>query len=195
MSSGNLCKKMKKIQVLILFFFIYNFAYTQNNQSLSLEFSLQPIQKLIFENSKSFPPINIHDYEREYLEIKDAVTLSISSNVPWKVVVFTNQINLYKSYRKFKSVNNFKWRSSFKPFQSISNTPKVILRGKAGVKDFKIELDYLIKLNWKNTPPGRWEFQPVFKLVRDYEKFIRLEPKFEKIKKFPDKKRTFNKRP
>ena len=149
---------------IILFFLIYNFIYAQDSGSLSLEISVPDIQQLYIEDIKSFPPITPMDYDKGYMEIKNAVTLSVSSNVPWKVVVFTNRVNLYVSPGKFKSVDNFQLREGLKPFQTISKEPKVVLEGKAGVKDLKIDIDYLLNVSWKNTPTGRWEFQPEFRI-------------------------------
>lgn len=143
---------------IVLFFFIYNFTYAQNSKSLSLEFSLPAIQKLSIENTKSFQSISAMDYDKGYMEIKNAVTLSVSSNIPWKAVIYTNRVNLYVSPGKYKSVDNFQWRAGSKPFQSISKEPKVILEGNAGVKDLKIDIDYRLNVGWKNTLTGRWEF-------------------------------------
>ncbi|MBC8213169.1 MAG: hypothetical protein H8E71_00800 [Candidatus Marinimicrobia bacterium] len=191
-------RKLVKIPGLsiVFLFFIYNFTYNQNTQSLSLEFSLLPVQKLFIENTKSFPPINASDYEANNIGINDAVTLSVSSNVPWKVVIFTNQMNLYKSFGKYKPVQKFQWRSGAKSFQSISNKPEVVLQGEAGVKDLKIKLDYRLKLDWKNTPPGMWGFRPEFKIERNYVQFITPKSKMESKTKNPPKKSSeFKKSP
>ena len=119
--------------------------------------------RLKIENSKTFPEIDIADLNRGYIEVKDAVCLSVSSNVPWQVVIFTNAVNLYDTPKKFKSIDHFHWRVSPKSFQPISSKPAVVKTG-GRVHNYKIKVDYRIDVSWRDTPPGSWQFRPEFRI-------------------------------
>ncbi len=154
-----------------LFYFIIlnqNLLLADEREVITLEYSVPVTQELTIEGRKSFPEISQGDYDRGYIELKDAITLQISSNIPWQVVIFSNQINLYKSRGKFKSVDNFQCRIGSEPYQSISKNPVVIMEGKGGIKDQTIKLDYRMKLDWNDTPPGKWEFKPEFRIEPEH---------------------------
>ena len=158
------------IVVFCLFILNQSFLLANEREVVTFENTVPVLQKLTFENRKSFPEISAEDFHKGYVELKDAVTLSVSSNIPWKVVVFTNQINLYKTRGEFKSVENFQWRVNSNKFQSISRDEKVIKEGEGGIRDHKIKIDYRMKVGWKDTPPGKWEFKPEFRILPDFGK-------------------------
>jgi hypothetical protein len=132
-------------------------------QSIRVEVIVPPITRLRTENSKPFPEIDTADFNRGYIELKDAVTLSVSSNVPWKLVIFTKAVNFYDTAGKFKSIDHFHWSVNRKSFQPLSSKPAVVMAGKM-TRNYIIKLDYRIELSWHDTPPGRWKLWPEFRI-------------------------------
>ena len=161
--------KSLSLRVLLLSFLcLFNckqpFLQAQERKSLTLEVSVPPVQKLIIVETRSFPNIDSDDFNRGYIELIDAVTLSVSSNVPWRVVIFMHRANLYATPKSVKPVDSFQWRKGHNKYQSISPEPVVILEGSGCVKDFTFTLDYRLKLSWQGSPPGRLDFQPEFRI-------------------------------
>ena len=165
------------IFVFCLFIFNQNILSADEREVFTVEASIPRIQELTIENIKPFPTIGADDYNRGYVDLKDAVTLSVSSNIPWKIVIYTNKINLYKSRGKFKSVEDFQCKVGSEPYQSISQKPLVIAKGKRGIQDHKIKIDYRMKTNWGDTPPGKWELKPEFRIEPDHSE--RMEIKYQ----------------
>ncbi len=148
----------------IIFLFSINFLYADERKELIIEANIPVIQKLTVTETKSFPQISDDDFRKGYIELKDAATLMVSSNIPWKIIINSDQFNLYRSQEKFKSVENFQCRVGSAAYQSISNNELVIMEGEGGIIDYTIRLDYRMKVSWIDTPPGRWEFKPEFRI-------------------------------
>jgi len=134
----------------------------QEYEPIELDVSVPPIQKLMIVETKSFPDIDSDDFSRGYIELKDAVTLSISSNVPWRVVIFLPRTNLYATPKSVKQIDSFQWRGENTNYQSISFEPVLAFEGSSCVKDYIYTVDYRLNLSWVSTPPGRLDIQPKF---------------------------------
>ena len=141
----------------------------QDRESVTVNFSLGPVQRLTVRKANSFNEIRPEDVTRGYIEVRDAVILSVSSNIPWRVVIRSARVNLYVSPRKFKPVKDFQWRRERGTYSSISKEPAVVMTGKGGVVNFQISLDYKLLLGWRSLPPGQWEFEPEFLLGPDID--------------------------
>ena len=140
----------------------YSQLSAQEYEPIELGVSVPPIQKLTIVETKLFPDINSEDFNRGYIELKDAVTLSISSNVPWRVVISAPRTNLYTTPRSVKPIDSFQWRGKTNIFQSISIEPVLAFEGSNCVKDYTCTLDYRLNLSWGSTPPGMMDIQPEF---------------------------------
>ncbi len=51
------------------------------------------------------------------------------------------------------------------------------MEGKGGIKDQTIKLDYRMNISWIDTPPGKWEFEPEFRIEPDHSE--RMEIKYQ----------------
>ncbi len=154
--------------LLFLFHFNQSVLQAQDRESFYVEVSVPHIQELAIENTKPFPRIDGNDMSKGYVEQRNAVTLSVSSNVPWRVVIYTRRVNLYVTPGRFKPVGHFQFRAGNFRFRSISSNPVTVMEGKGGVKNFKIVIDYRLKIGWSD-PPGRFDFQPQFRIEPNYE--------------------------
>jgi len=136
----------------------------QTTQSLSTFVSVPPLQEIQVQCDQSFPDIFVQDIQTGYIDINQAVRLTVFSNVPWRIVVRATSENLYVSPRKFKSVNDLKWRIGAESYQSLATVPIVLAQSNEPAKNATIMIDYRLILGWKNTPPGRWEVEPEFRI-------------------------------
>lgn len=136
----------------------------QDRVPVYVELSILPITELTVENKQIFPDIALQDMQRGFIELKEAVLLKVSSNVPWQVSVYSQEDNLYVTPRQFKPIQDFQWRMPGGIYQSISRDPQTIILGDRSVVDKEIILDYRLLLTWGNTPPGHWQFEPVFEI-------------------------------
>ena len=151
-----------------IIFLNLDYLRAQSRESFTIDVSVPPIQRISVQKAKSFPFISGSDFDRGYVEDRGAVTMLISSNVPWRAVANVPKANLYVSPGKFKSVDSMQWRISSNAFRSFSLGPIVVSEGSGGVKDHKIVIDYRLKLGWDNTPPGRWEFEPEYRIEPNF---------------------------
>ena len=159
--------QQKRIFLLVVFcLFIFNqiILFADEREEIIIEASLPVFQVLSIEEMKSFPQISDNDYSNGYIELEDAATLMVSSNIPWKIIIFSNQFNLYKSQGKFKSIDNFQCRVGSDAYCSISNEELTLMEGDGGIKDQEISIDYRMKISWIDTPPGTWEINPEFRI-------------------------------
>ena len=134
----------------------------QEFEPLALEVNVPPVQRLMIMETKPFSNIDSEDFNRGYIELKDAVTLSVSSNVPWRVVIFLPRTNLYTTKGKVKPVDSFQWREGNSNYQSISFEPVLVSEGSGCIKDYTFEIDYRLILSWEKTSPGMLDIQPKF---------------------------------
>lgn len=151
-----------------LFVVHFTFINAQYHKSFSVEVSLPLIQELSVQSTKPFPSISISDFDKGNITVKNAVYLSLSSNVPWKVLVVVPKENLYISPGKLKRIENIQWRIGSNLFQPFSVGSIVVATGEGGLKNNRIGIDYRLKLGWRDTPPGRWEFDPQFRIEPNY---------------------------
>lgn len=151
-----------------IIFLSIDYPRAQSRESFTIEVSVPPIQKISVQKVKSFPSINGSDFDRGYVEDREAVTLLISSNVPWRVVANVPKANLYVNSGEFKSVDSMQWRIRSNAFRSFSVGPIVVAEGDGGVKGHNIVIDYRLKLGWDDTRPGRWEFEPEYRIEPNF---------------------------
>ena len=151
-----------------IIFLNLDYLRAQSRESFTIEVSVPPIQKISVHKVKLFPSIRGSDFDRGYVEDRGAVTLLISSNVPWRAVANVPKANLYVSPGKFKSVEDVQWRITSNAFRSFSLGPIVVAEGNGALKDHKIVIDYRLKLGWDDTPPGRWEFEPEYRIEPNF---------------------------
>ncbi len=147
-----------------LFLLLTSSIFSQKSEDITLYFNVPPLQNFQIIHTKSFPNMTFSDYERGYYEITDAVTIRISSNVEWQLVIYSTRSNLYTTQGIFKPISDFSVCANNHNFFSMSQVPQVIYTGKAGVHDMEIMLDYRMKIDVNSTPAGNWIFDPVIRL-------------------------------
>jgi len=131
------------------------FANEPRNVDQEVIFEVLPAQSLSvgsFEDADEFsqtvglatvhmPQPTQRDLARGFIEQRDAVELDISSNIPWRITINTNNgdMGLSADGSTAKPVSDFQVRGNG-DYQSVSNEDQTILEGSGGV--FKVELDY-----------------------------------------------------
>ena len=163
MTSG----RLKAALTALFLFFQTACIFAQTANTLHVAASIPPVQRLRVYPAQHFPPVTKRAFDRGYIEIEQAVIITVSSNVPWKITIHTSKSNLYITPGVFKPVADFQWRveGEYLPLTGMKQT---VYRGKAGVRDMQVMCDYRLLVNWKDTPPGEWRFDPVFTIEPDY---------------------------
>jgi len=152
------------ISILFLSIVFHVSLLGQATHSISTFISIPPIQDIQIQSNHSFPEIYVQDINNGHIDIDRAVRLTVFSNVPWRIVIRSSSENLYVSPGRFKSVNDLKWRVGSQIYQSLSGVVIVVARSNQPAKNEIIEVDYRLIIGWKNTPPGRWEVDPEFRI-------------------------------
>jgi len=131
-----------------LFFCLWAFAYPN---TLSVEI-----------NRYNFSSPGVADYDRGYLEARQATTLNINSQDNWQLTVQTNNSDL-GVYGK--PVTDFWWRKSNSgfSFQPITAQETVVDTGTAG--NYVITVDYKMLLNWGRDKPGSYILVLIYNLT------------------------------
>jgi hypothetical protein len=155
------------IQLLILFYgwfagFCLVNVSAQDRTSVYADIVIPPIVELKVENKQTFPEPSVVDMKRGSMELQNAVRLIVHSNSPWKISIYSRCDNLYITPNAYKPIQDFQWRTTGGTYQSISRSPVTVITGNQGVVAKEIFLDYRLLLRWENTPPGHWEFEPIF---------------------------------
>ncbi len=157
------------ISILILFyvwfagFYLVNVS-AQDRASVYADILIPPIVELTVENKRTFPELSIVDMKRGSIELQNAVRLIVYSNSPWKISIHSQNDNLYITPNAYKPIQDFQWRITGGTYQSISRSPITVITSDKGVVAKELFLDYRLLLGWENTPPGHWEFEPIFEI-------------------------------
>ena len=141
------------------FFSTFIICLVFSNEFVSVNISIPIIQEIEIINIKSLPDINASDIERGYIDIENAVTLLIKSNVAWDLNVLTNKKYLYNNETINISnidigINNI--------FRTLSDNPVLLISNGQQTSDKLIEISYRRNLSWATCPPGLWSIEPEF---------------------------------
>ena len=104
---------------------------------------------------------------RGYMEEKQAITLTVVSNIPWIVQVRTNNENLGVSFDKHyvKPLNDFQLRAEKSRYITLSRENKDLAKGGKGVRRLKV--DYKILTNRANYRPGNYRAVLIYTITSD----------------------------
>jgi len=127
---------------------------------VALNITVPTIQNLEIINSIELPDIFSDDINRGYIDINDAVSLQVKSNVAWKLSIRTkkNSLYLHKDIDVSNILVNLDGVST-----NLSSDPIVIASGRQTSGSI-INISYRRNLSWDTCPPGAWRIEPEFKL-------------------------------
>ena len=131
-----------------------------SNELLNVNVSVPIIQELEILHVDDLPVISAEDINKGYIDIKDAVSINVQSNVRWRLNVLTKKKSLYTS--KEVNISNILIYNNA-TLMSLGETPLVISEG-GQTSGTKIDISYRRMLSWDTCPPGAWSIQPEFTL-------------------------------
>ena len=138
----------------------FSLSLSLSNEHLSVNVSLPIIQELEILHVDDLPIISAEDINKGYIDIKDAVTINIKSNVRWKLNVLTDKKSLYTS--KEVDISNIKILKNG-ILMNIGESPVVIFEGMQTSGEI-VNVSYRRILSWDTCPPGAWSIEPKFML-------------------------------
>ncbi|MBB63840.1 MAG: hypothetical protein CMO81_02130 [Waddliaceae bacterium] len=128
-----------------------------------VQMTVPPLQNLeLSQNSLNMPESKTEDFDRGYIDFPDALTLNISSNVPWKVLVHTEDLTL-TNRNPPKPLADLLWkRSKRNRYRALRNKTRRVARSQNPVFDRKIDLDFRVLLDWVDDSPGNYQTTLIF---------------------------------
>jgi len=151
-----------------------NLLAASSNTKVGVSFSILPFQMLSIAGGASgnsavssvhVPQPQIADLNRGYIDQRNAVRLSLRSNVPWRVKVRTSNRDMGTSFdgSYVKPVSDFQLRAAGSPYLTIDDTDQVLLRGNFGKYDF--DIDYRTLFDKGAFRSGNYQIDIVYTIV------------------------------
>ena len=146
----------------------------QQSVTVHMSWTVLPFQELRIAGSTShgspvsadyvMPQPDALDLQQGYLEEMNSVNLTVSSNIPWKVQVWTESSDMGESNdgSLAKPISDFELREHGGSYFSISNTPQILVSGNRG--SFDIGIDHRILLG-SNYRPGDYGLEVVYTIM------------------------------
>ena len=129
---------------------------TASSTSVQAEIHVPPIQNLeTTPGVLEIAPVTVTDLERGILEIAEAVTLTISSNVPWELFV----------RRTDPSGPVLQGSLEHGPFHDIGTTWVSFATGPAGADRVIRQLRLRLAVRWTTADPGDHGLRLAYRLV------------------------------
>ena len=146
----------------------------QRSVSVRVSWTVLPFQELRIAGSTSHGSSDTADYlmsqpdafdlQQGYLEEMNSVDLTVNSNIPWKVQVWTESSDMGESNdgSARKSISDFTLREHGGSYFSISKTPQILTSGNRG--SFDIGVDHRILLG-SDYHPGNYGLEIVYTIM------------------------------
>jgi len=146
----------------------------QRSVTVHVSWTVLPFQELRIAGSTSHGSSATADYlmsqpdafdlQRGYLEEMNSVDLTVNSNIPWKVQVWTESDNMGQTDDGTftKPISDFQLREHGGDYFSISNTPQILASGNRG--SFDIGVDHRILLE-SDYHPGDYGLEIVYTVM------------------------------
>ncbi len=146
----------------------------QTSITTKVSWTVLPFQELRIAGSNShgpsisttyaMPQPGFLDLQQGYVEEMDCVDLTINSNIPWKVQVWTENTTMGYSHDGLisKPVSDFELREHGGAYFPISNTPQILADGHRG--SFEIGVDHRILLG-DDYHDGDYNLEVVYTII------------------------------
>ncbi len=146
----------------------------QSSITAKISWTVLPFQELRITGSNSrgssittsyaMPQPDFLDLQRGYVEEMDSINLTINSNIPWKVQVWTEDTSMGHTHDGLinKPISDFELREHGGAYFPISDTPQILTDGQQG--SFEIGIDHRIVLG-KNYHDGDYALEIVYTIM------------------------------
>ena len=138
----------------------------QQSVTVHMSWTVLPFQELRIAGSTShgssvsadyvMPQPDALDLQQGYLEEMNSVNLTVSSNIPWKVQVWTESSDMGQSDdgSVTKFISDFELREHGGSYSSISNTPQILVSGNRGSFDIGVDRRILLGSDYHSGDYG-----------------------------------------
>ena len=156
------------LATVILFNFIFSKSYFENKRA-TYDLSIPSIFEVKVLDTYDLPEIYSEDIKIGFVELEQFCTVSVSSNVPWKLSFYTNQENLYRLKDKGISIENVSLSLDKNTYFPFSNHPVEIYSSERSTSNQIFYFSLRRELTWFTTPKGEWYIEPTFLVEPLYE--------------------------
>lgn len=141
----------------------------------TVSFQLAPSQSLSISSGSSngrsavsavrIPRPSATELQRGYVEQLSAVRLNIQSNIPWKVMVRTDDVSMGRSFdgQFVKPVSDLKVRAQGRTYLTLSNRDQTLAAGHHG--SHNIAVDYKTLFDSKTHHDGNYLIKVVYTIT------------------------------
>lgn len=141
----------------------------------TVSFQLAPSQSLSISSGSSngrsavstvrIPRPSATELQRGYVEQLGAVRLNIQSNIPWKVMVRTDDVSMGRSFdgQFVKPVSDLKVRAQGRTYLTLSNRDQTLAAGHHG--SHNIAVDYKTLFDSKTHHDGNYLIQVIYTIT------------------------------
>lgn len=119
--------------------------------------TIPPLQHLeISRPVLHLPEATREDLNRGYIEVPEGLCLDVCSNIPWKIVLYTNDRSFSRSKLEGKPLEHFQWRVSGAPtpYHSLDRRKVTLYSSHAFADHELICLDIRLALDDDTDKPG-----------------------------------------
>lgn len=133
------------------------FALLAHSEHISMTYHLPPIQRLQLRHIRlNFPKPTADDMERGFVEMPDAISAEISSNVAWKLFLVSRDGQM-EGKKGQKPLQDFRWRpSGTQDYRALSDDMTLVASSKTFCKKKGIHLDCQVLIDWENATPDHY---------------------------------------
>ena len=165
--------KIALVSAIVISVFGLVFA-NQRSTSVKVSWTVLPFQELRISGSSpqgssvtttyAVPEPTSIDIGRGYMEEMNSVSLTVNSNIPWKVQVWTESQSMGESKDGLlrKPVSDFELREHGATYFSITNTPQILACGQRG--SYEIGVDHRILLE-EDCHAGNYRLEVVYTIM------------------------------
>jgi len=112
-----------------------------------------------------FPDVSGTNLDKGFLEVQDAATLTVSSNMAWQLTVQSEDRNMGKVNNSVKPLSDFLWKkSSDAQYTAISTQGQRVDSSASYADHERIKLDYKMIVGWTRDVPGTYGLTLRFRL-------------------------------
>ena len=116
----------------------------------------------------TMPDSTIEDFDQGALTVENALTLTLSSNGPWKISLSTHDAFLVPPPNK-KPLRDLAWRvHGDSKYRKLRRRQKTIKKSREATLEERIPLDLRLDLDWKDDPANDYEITVIVTLSQNF---------------------------
>jgi hypothetical protein len=131
-------------------------AYSMSRCQTTASLTIPTIQRLSFDKDfLTLPRPETGDFDQGYQEVKDILTMTISSNTPWALTIKTDSTKLGELGGKDKPAEHLLWKpSQADDFMPLTSSAAPVASSRLRTAGESVSIDLKLLLDWVDDSPG-----------------------------------------